>query len=304
MPPPAIPFMTGFKMTPIRSVIVVVLFSIVGGLFADRPVSQIGPPWGFVFNGWMGPPLDVIVYIPGKARTSTPVLLVIPGASRDAQRFHASWLDLAKKKGFIVVTIGATKEHFPDEYSYNAGWVISKKGDPEHEDRWLFSAIEPLFKNVKERYGLSADGFYLFGHSAGGGFVHRYLLFKPDAPVFRAVAANPAFVTLPDRDVDYPFGIKNTRIQDSDIEKWVGHKLAVILGEEDLGPRTKPLSNGPKAREQGPHCFARGQLLFNTAKEESKKKNTRFGWTLITVPNVGHDNLRLVPYASDYLFGK
>ena len=61
-------------MTPIRSVIAVVLFSIVGGLFADRPVSQIGPPWGFVFDGWRGQPVDVIVanlpYIPSK-RIST-----------------------------------------------------------------------------------------------------------------------------------------------------------------------------------------------------------------------------------------
>ena len=68
----------------------------------EKTISQVEPPWGYVFTEWNGAPIDVITYIPPNATPSTPILIVIPGASRDAQRFHASWLDLAKKIIFLL----------------------------------------------------------------------------------------------------------------------------------------------------------------------------------------------------------
>ena len=267
-------------------------------------IDQLGPPWGYVFDEWAGDPLDVIVYIPNEARANIPILIIIPGASRDAQRFHGSWLDLAKKHKFAVVTIGARKKYFPDEYAYNAGGVITDRGGFIKEDKWLFSAIAPLFNDLKDRYGFTSEKFYLFGHSAGGGFVHRYLLLKPDAPVIKAVAANPAFVTLPENDVEYPFGIRKAPLKTNALEKWLKHNLAIILGEEDLGPRTKLLSNGPMARKQGPNCLTRGKLLYSSVNSEAKELDIKCGWDLITVPGVGHDNFNIAPVACEYLFGK
>ncbi len=290
-------------MTQIKTIIVfffIVCFETKGQGFLD----QITPPWGYTFRDWKGPPIDVIVYIPHSAVESTPILMVVPGASRDAQRFHASWLDLAKKKTFIVITIGARKRYFPDEYSYNAGRVISSDGYPMDESQWLFSAIEPLFDDFKTKYRLTSKNFYLFGHSAGGGIVHRFLLFKPDAPVVKAVAANPAFVTVPDLDIQYPFGLKNAPIEKKSIKKWFKKKLAIVLGEEDLGPRTKPLSNGAMANVQGENCYERGNLLFSAVKQESKKQKVDLMWSLITVPGVGHDNFKIAPVACNFLFGE
>ena len=270
---------------------------------SEKIIQQVEPPWGYVFDDWQGSPIDVITYIPPNATKNTPLLIVVPGASRDAQRFHASWLDLAKKNHFSVLTIGAKKSFFPDEYSYNAGGVITPSGELVDESKWLFTVIEPLFIDFKKRYGFTTKKFYLFGHSAGGGFVHRYLLFNPRAPIIKAVAANPAFVTLPDSDIRYPFGIKNAPISDKNIKSWVNMDLAIILGEDDLGPRTKPLSNGPDARAQGPNCYERGRLLYNETKRKAEELNANFMWELITVPGVGHDNYNLAPFASIYLFG-
>ncbi len=137
-----------------------------------------------------------------------------------------------------------------------------------------------------------------------GGVVHRYLLFKPKAPVLNAVAANPAFVTLPDENIDYPFGIGRVPIKKVHMRSWFKSNLAIILGGNDLGPRTKPLSNGPMALEQGPNCLARGKLLYKSARNRAKDLNTRFQWELIIVPEVGHDNFNIAPAACEYLFGK
>ena len=288
-------------MTLIKTLLIFIL-CISFELRSEDFLDQKTPPWGYIFRDWKGPPLDIIVYIPPKATKSTRILMVIPGASRDAQRFHASWLDLAKKETFIVLTVGARKRYFPDEYSYNAGRVISSEGHAMHKEQWLFSAIKPLFEDFKERHGLTSENFYMFGHSAGGGFVHRYLLFESSALVLKAVAANPAFVTVPDFDIRYPFGLKNTPIKKKDAKRWFKKNLAIILGEEDLGPRTKPLSNGAMANVQGSNCLERGKLLYSSANQAAKKQNAQFNWSLVTVPGVGHDNFKIAPSACKYLF--
>ena len=129
------------------------------------------------------------------------------------------------------------------------------------------------------------------------------MLFKPIAPVVRAVAANPAFVTLPNYNSSYPFGLGGLSVNDQDLASWFESEMAIVLGEKDLGPRTQLLSNGKEARDQGPHCFARGTLLYKVSKQRAKNKKTDFRWRIITAPGVGHDNLSIAPYACKYLFG-
>jgi len=296
-------FLKEYRMIRFKSIIILALF-LINASRGEGFLAQVSPPWGYVFYGWDGPPVDVIVYIPKETKPSDPVLVVVPGASRDTQRFHGSWLSLAKENNFVVVTIGAPKNYFPDEWSYNAGGIMNGNGEVSDEKTWLFSAIEPIFNDVKKKYKIETKKFHLFGHSAGGGFVHRFMLFKPDAPVARAVAANPAFVTLPNYNSFYPFGLGGLSVDDRSLGRWFDSEMAIVLGEKDLGPRTQPLSNGKEAKEQGPHCFARGTLLYKVSKQQAKSKKTNFKWRLITAPGVGHDNLGVAPYACKYLFGE
>jgi len=293
-----IQYLTGLKMIQARQVVwACALF-----FCCCHAVDQVSPPWGFVFTEWEGDPVDVIVYIPVGANKNTDILMVIPGASRDTQRFHASWLSFAKEDTFAVVTIGASKKYFTDEYSYNAGNVVDSQGTLNEKKVWLFSAVEKIFNKVKMKYNLETKRFHLFGHSAGGGFVHRYMLLMPGAPVVKAVAANPAFVTLPNNKEAYPFGLKGLPIKKNMINEWLGKDLAVFLGADDVGPRTKPLSNGPRARAQGVNCLSRGKRLYREAKKEAIKRNTGFGWRLSVIPGVGHDNKLIAPHAREFLF--
>tara|TARA_Y100001970_G_scaffold293510_1_gene440840 strand:+ start:4465 stop:5325 length:861 start_codon:yes stop_codon:yes gene_type:complete len=265
-------------------------------------VEQVSPPWGFVFKDWAGDPIDVIVYIPAGANKNTEILMVVPGASRDTQRFHASWLSFAKEDTFVVVTIGASKKYFPDEYSYNAGNVVDNQGNLNKKELWLFNVVEKIFNKVKNMHGFETKKFQLFGHSAGGGFVLRYMLLMPNAPAERAVAANPAFVTLPNQKEPYPFGLAGLPIERKAINSWLGKDLAIFLGEKDVGPRTLPLSNGPRARAQGPNCLSRGKKLYGEAQAEAEKRGVIFGWYLCIVPGVGHDNRLIAPHAREFLF--
>ena len=50
-------------------------------VFSETFINTVSPPWGYVFNNWDGPPIDIINYIPPNATPNTPLLVVIPGAS-------------------------------------------------------------------------------------------------------------------------------------------------------------------------------------------------------------------------------
>lgn len=240
--------------------------------------------------------------MPRRAEADAPILIVIPGASRDTQRFHASWLSFAHRFRFVVITLGAPRARFPTEHDYNAGRVREPDGRPRPESQWLFSAVDPLFEDFKSRFGFTAKRYHLFGHSAGGGFVHRMLLFKPDAKVQRAVAANPAFATLPDANADYPFGLSGAPLPANGLARWFASPLTILLGEKDTGPRKQPLSNSAEARAQGPHVLARGKLLFERARAEAERLGVPFRWRLRVAEGVGHDNRAIAPHALEPLF--
>ena len=41
----------------------------------DKVVKQVDAPWGYVFNDWDGPPIDIITYIPPDATKRLPCFL-------------------------------------------------------------------------------------------------------------------------------------------------------------------------------------------------------------------------------------
>ena len=57
-------------------------------------------------------------------------------------------------------------------------------------------------------------------------------------------------------------------ISDKNMQSWFNMDL--LLLEYDLGPRTKPLSNGPDARAQGANCFERGNYCIVELKEKQR----------------------------------
>jgi len=78
--------------------------------------------------------------------------------------------------------------------------------------------------------------------------------------------------------------------------------LTILLGDQDLGPRTKPLSNGPEARAQGPNVFTRGLRFHASGVSAAVAAEVPLGWRLEVVHDVGHSNTRMAPHAVRFLF--
>ncbi|MCU0239837.1 MAG: hypothetical protein MUC29_10370 [Pyrinomonadaceae bacterium] len=143
-----------------------------------------------------------------------------------------------------------------------------------------------MFAEIKQKFSLKAKKYNLFGHSAGGQFVHRFMLYLPKNNVRLAIAANPGFYTLPDLEQTFPYGLKKSpiTITKKDLLKWTEKKLILMRGTADV-KRTESLRQTPEADAQGQNRFERAGFMFN----QIKKLNPKTKWTMIDVPDVAHD---------------
>ena len=259
----------------------------------------------FGFEGF-GPypdvPIEVFYSVPDSALTGAPILVVMPGRGRNADDYRDDWLAAARTEGAILIV-----PEFPDtQYStsdYNLGHMVDESGDVVSEAEWTFSMVEGLFGYVAEEVKSTQAGFYLYGHSAGGQFVHRFMLFMRDNRVIRAVSANSGWYTVPDQDTDFPYGLRQgPGDKDTDLERMLAQPLTVLLGSEDIDPDADGLRSNAESDEQGATRFDRGFYFFRTGQGVAEHMETAFAWEIEIVNGVGHSNAGMVEEAAAALF--
>jgi len=256
----------------------------------------------FTFDGWAGAPIRVWYHLPETVRPETPVLFVMHGVNRDADRYRDQWSALADQHGLVLVVPEFDEAHFPGSAGYNLGNILDRDGRAVPRERWSFSALEPLFDRVRVLTGTRVETYDLYGHSAGAQFVHRYVMFMPDARLGRAVAANAGWYTLPDRKVAYPYGLRGKRLPPVDLRRAFGQPLSILLGTADNDPAYPNLRRTPEAMAQGPHRLARGEFFFRSGEAKAAALGADFRWTLEKVEGVGHDNGGMVQAAAAWLY--
>jgi poly(3-hydroxybutyrate) depolymerase len=278
-----------------------VLIGVPAALFVAQPdpVTQADEAAGrFVFTGWDGPDLPVWYQLPGKVTAETPVVFVMHGVNRDADRYRDEWSALARRYGFIVVVPQFSREDFPGSRGYNTGYFSEEDGTPRPRALWSFAAIEPLFDDVRRRFGTSDARYDIYGHSAGAQFVHRYVLFMPEARIDTAIAANAGWYTMPDRGIAFPYGLGETPVDAAGLTQALGKPLTVLLGTADTDRGDPDLRKTPEANAQGPHRYARGQTFFAAGQQAAADAGAAFGWRLERVPGIGHSNAGMAEAAA------
>jgi poly(3-hydroxybutyrate) depolymerase len=232
-----------------------------------------------------------------------PVVFVMHGMKRNADEYRDQWHDLADKHDFLLVVPEFSDRDYPESKAYNLGNVFDGQGGRRPQAEWSFSAIEPIFDEVRQRFGMTVEGYAIYGHSAGAQFVHRFLFHIPNARVTRAVAANAGWYTMPDFSIEYPHGLKDSAVTREMLEQAMQRPLTILLGEDDTDPEHPSLRRTPEALAQGLHRFARGQAFFAAGRAASRDLGVPFAWQLETVPGADHDNRLMAPAAVPYLLG-
>jgi poly(3-hydroxybutyrate) depolymerase len=140
----------------------------------------------FTYSGLPQKPINVFYNIPAGNRTNMPIIIVFHGDERNASEYRDIWVNASNQYGFMVFAPEFNSINFPGGSSYIIGNVYQDGNFPtaqtlNNESVWTFSMIEPLFDFIKVNSGSESNTYYMFGHSGGGQFVHRFVLLKPNA---------------------------------------------------------------------------------------------------------------------------
>ncbi|MFY8196947.1 MAG: hypothetical protein ACOVKV_17910 [Novosphingobium sp.] len=264
----------------------------------ETPLVDAPSSARYVFTEWDGPDLPVYYQVPDKVTRETPVVFVMHGVNRDADRYRDEWADLARKHGFIAIVPQFSRTDFPGSRGYNTGYFSEADGRPRPRALWSFAAIEPLFDDVRKRFGTGVTRYSIYGHSAGAQFVHRFVLFMPEARIERAVAANAGWYTMPDTRTGFPYGLAETPIDNAALGAVLGKPLTVLLGTADTDREDPDLRKTPEADAQGLTRYARGQAFFASGQAAAAASGVPFGWTRQDVPGIGHSNAGMAAAAA------
>lgn len=241
-------------------------------------------------------PLTVWYYRPARVDAQTKVLFVMHGAKRNGEDYRDDWQKHAERYNFLLVVPEFSARHFRAE-QYSLGNAVQ----PDHK-RWSFLLIERLFDEIRTREPQTAPRYYLYGHSGGAQFVHRFMLLMPQPRVAMAIAANSGTYTMPayakEEEAGYPWRLEPKLADPTQLKAAFSRKMLILLGEDDTNPQHRLLNRSAQAEEQGPHRFARGQLFFRTAQQQATALATPFNWQLQTVPGVGHSNSGMAKVAA------
>ena len=142
----------------------------------------------------------------------------------------------------------------------------------------------------------------MWGHSAGGQFVHRLLATQPHG-IFAAVgAANSGWYTLPTLDLPYPDGLSGIGLTGEDVVRLLGYPLVVFSGDQDIDGTAENFPRHEAAMAQGPNRFARAQFYLARGQAEAAKLGVPCRWSRVVVPGVAHEGMRMSAFAADYWF--
>ena len=245
-----------------------------------------------------GKTLKVYYHIPNGKISSMPVLFVMHGMDRNGDDYRDQWKDLSDKYGFVLLVPTFSQDQFPDEF-YQRGNVIADDNKYTPENERVYVLIDEVFEFFIAHSGSKAKTYSIYGHSAGGQFVHRFLLFNKTLHLDRALAANAGWYTYPSDTVSYPYGTKGSN---ADIKSYYGKKLIILLGDADT-LRTSDLKQIPETDAQGLTRLARGNAFFSFCEKDAERNGYPFNWRKEYVKNVGHSNTKMAPFAAELLFG-
>ena len=272
--------------------------------------------------------IHVFYHYPEGFTARSPILIVVPGAGRNAHDYRDEWGGASERHGVLVLAPRYREEEY-DFGGYHMGGLMhsmnlaqSVRREAESnrayldEDRftyrvnrdptqWIFQDFDRLFGRVAEAVGSRRERYDLFGHSAGGQILHRLVLFHPDAHADRILAGNAGFFTLPDTSTGLPFGMRDVPMFEEDLKNALSRRLVVFVGEGDDATETRgTLLRSPTADRQGMHRLERARHFYQTGRALAQRMGAPFAWSLEVVPGVGHDFRAMSAAAAKYLYGE
>ncbi len=269
----------------------------------------------FLIEGGFNKGKTIVVhsYKPTQFSADSPVIILLPGAGRNAADYRDAWVKKSEEYNVLVLSLEYSDKHYPGFSNYNMAGMISdvKLNEArtsvesfkitDNPATWLYNDFDRVFNLVKKELYLTTTTYDLFGHSAGGQILHRNEIFNSKNKANRILASNSGWYTVHSLSDDFPYGLKGTSTDTSSLN--FSKNLVIFLGEKDDANETRgSLRRTPQADKQGTHRLERGTYFYNESKRIAFEMNIDFNWNLEIIPDVGHDYQAMSEAAADYLY--
>ncbi len=246
------------------------------------------------------PPAGCHLFLPPSLDSSTPLLISVHGISRNADEHLACFAPFAAAHGVAVMAPVFPPAVFPDYQR------LGRPGKGLRADLTLRVMLDRLCREV----GLASRQVYLFGHSGGAQFVHRYVMAYPrDVACYVASAAG--WYTLPDCSLPYPLGIgagPGVPGVGFDPAAFLRVPGAVLVGARD-NRRGPALRKAPKVDAlQGATRMERAERWVAAMNRGAMERGLLPPLSLEVIPGAGHRFGRMAAHgavarAFAFLFG-
>lgn len=260
--------------------------------------------WRFQFvdaRGRPDRPIDVYTYRPRRCDSRCPIVFVMHGVKRNASDYRAYWELIADKYQLLIVAPTFDQKHWPKAAGYNLGDMA----DQPDREKWAYSAIEHLFDEVRDGH----NGYAIFGHSAGGQFVQRMALFRPDNRATVMVAANPGWYAMPEWRKEkaqdpFPYSLVGSPAGEAQLKQALAKRFILLAGGKDDDPNDENLNQSAGAKRQGESRIERAETFFMAATTAARDLGVKFAWDLVEVPDTAHDAEAMSRAAADAMFAR
>ena len=234
-------------------------------------------------------PVDVHCYIPrqGDIR-EMPILFVFEGGDRGYRYLLDGWKEEAERHGFMLFIPHFDLKAYPLSDYQEAGVMNETYTRVKDAGERTPAVVDKIFEHVRKETKSHRKGYMIYGHSAGGQFVQRFMLFHESPYIEKAIIGCPGWYTFPDTTQLFPYGVKNIPdITPERIQRYLSKDITLQLGLGDT-VRESYLRKTPEAEWQGRNRLERGRHFYRFIHRLAEEKGWECNWRKVEEEGIGH----------------
>lgn len=177
-----------------------------------------------------------------------------------------------------------------------------------------FVSADQFINDVVDHYSETTNSkqrrFYLYGHSAGGQFVNRYVVTHPDR-IIKAVVSAAGRYTYPTHSIPWPYGAgnfnRNVKWEDGSTTSHsitksliryarAASKTSIVIGSKDTKPQPARPAHKGKTR------IALAKSWAKEMNRNAKKHGLAGNVKVYIIDGIGHSSSALTPFCAEVLF--
>jgi pimeloyl-ACP methyl ester carboxylesterase len=251
------------------------------------------------------------LYLPITLAASPDVIVLAHGTpSKDesavdvAGYYIENWIDLAEEQDVILIAPAFDDPNYSSKDGEQAmGGYRGLFGRNIGADEFVIELVD----HYQDKYGSTDRKFYLYGHSAGGQFVARFIVKHPGR-VKGAVITAAATYPQPNPDIPWPYGLAELRTT----IQWPNPETKTVIDfapnpDDWLTATTLPVTvivgmndfewQPDRAGQKGNNRIAIARNWVQDMNRFAAQHGVAGNIKLSLIPNLGHSSIGLLPYS-------